>query len=125
MYYKDANVALLVYDKSSKESLDNLKMWKTQLEEKGPRNVMKVILGNKYDLPNDESSVATSEGEAFARECNAMFFKTSAKEGTGVVEAFEAICEKLYNSDGMSPTKESKGTKLGGKQGGNTGKKCC
>ena len=125
MYYKDATVALLVYDITSKESFNNLKMWQTQLEEKGPKNVILTVLGNKYDLVS-ESEVSSTEGEAFAKGANAQFYKTSAKENVGVHEAFEAICEELYKrmNDSMSSSDSSR-KRLGTNVGGKSDKKCC
>ena len=94
MYYRDANVALLVYDITNKESFYNLKTWYLELAEKGPKNIALAIVGNKCDL-RDQEQVSTADGEKYAKECKAIFMKTSAKENLGVTELFENICEKL------------------------------
>jgi len=94
MYYRDANVALMVYDITNRESFYNLKTWYLELAEKGPKNISLAIVGNKCDL-RDNEQVSTSEGEKYAADCNALFMKTSAKENLGVTELFECICDKL------------------------------
>ncbi len=94
MYYRDANVAVLVYDITNRESFYNLKTWYLELAEKGPKDIMLAIVGNKCDL-RDSEQVSTAEGEKYAKDCDAMFMKTSAKEKIGVFELFETICDKL------------------------------
>ena len=97
MYYRDANVALLVYDITNRESFYNLKTWYLELAEKGPKNITLAIVGNKCDLV-DQEQVTTSDGEKYARECKALFMKTSAKENVGVSELFENLCDELIDS---------------------------
>lgn len=67
-----------------------------KLAEKGPKNISLAIVGNKCDL-RDKEQVSTAEGEKYARDCNALFMKTSAKENLGVTELFECICDKLIS----------------------------
>ena len=55
MFYKDAGVAILVYDITSKESFEQLKnYWVIQLREYGPKNIIIAIAGNKSDLENEQ-----------------------------------------------------------------------
>ena len=44
--------------------------------------VLKVLLGNKTDLPDRQ--IAATEGERIASEYDIHFFETSAKDGTNV-----------------------------------------
>ena len=96
MYYRDANVAILAFDLTNKESFANLKTWKQELQEKGPKNMLVAVVGNKCDL-GDEIVVTPEQAEAFAAECNAVYMKTSAKENLGVSELFDQICDKLID----------------------------
>lgn len=47
---------------------------------------MKVIIGNKSDLMGQE--VPYSKGSKYAKDNGAMYFETSAKNGTNVNEVF-------------------------------------
>ena len=57
---------------------------------------MKIILvGNKIDL-EDERTVSTEEGEAFAKANNLLFFETSAKTSNNVEKAFLSVTNSIY-----------------------------
>jgi GTPase SAR1 family protein len=47
---KDANCAVMVYDVSKKNSLNNLKIWNDMFEEHQMPDAVKVVVGNKIDL---------------------------------------------------------------------------
>ena len=53
-----------------------------------------VLIGNKCDLV-DQRDVTTEEGIQLAKQYNAPFFETSAKDGTNVYEAVEALVRKM------------------------------
>lgn len=97
MYYRDANVAIFVYDITSRDSFFGLKSWYLELKEKGPKNIVLAIVGNKCDL-RDQEQVPTQDGERYSQECKAIFMKTSAKENMGVNELFDSICEELMET---------------------------
>lgn len=65
IYYKDARVAILMYDVTSKQTFEGLKVWMTELRDKGPQNLIVVIVGNKIDLLNQ--TVSVSEAQSYAR----------------------------------------------------------
>lgn len=91
MYYRTANVAIIVYDITKAESFKSLETWTKELEEKGPQGLKICIVGNKSDL-TEERAVSTSNAEDFAFARQASFFcEVSAKTGEGVVGLFEKI----------------------------------
>ncbi len=49
MYLRDANVALVVYDVSKKDSLDQAKVWIDELKNTCPSELLVVLCGNKMD----------------------------------------------------------------------------
>lgn len=49
-----------------------------------------IVVGNKADL-EEEREVSKEEGQALAAESGSPFFEVSAKEGSNVVEVFEAV----------------------------------
>ena len=87
MYYKDAQAVILAFSLTRMDSFEALDSWITEVEEKSQEsNYVKVIIGNKSDLMGQE--VPYSKGSKYAKECGAMYFETSAKNGTNVNEVF-------------------------------------
>lgn len=94
MYYRDCQVAILVYDCTNRESFNNLKNWYIELCEKGPKDLLLIIVANKSDL-KEEEIVTPDEGKKFADERKAFFAKTSARENKGISELFDRISETV------------------------------
>ena len=67
------------------------------------------IFGNKSDLINEEE-VDESEVRTFAKEINALFQRTSARNGTGINDSFMQLI-KNYVQDNKNE-KENKGAEL-------------
>ena len=51
IYYKDARIALLVYDVTSKISFVSLQTWAQEVRSSAPADVILAVVGNKIDLP--------------------------------------------------------------------------
>ena len=49
----DAQVALCVYDITSKDSFKVMKGWVEELKSKGPSNIILAVVGNKIDKADD------------------------------------------------------------------------
>ena len=99
MFFKDAAVALLVYDVTSKKSFDELEnYWMNLVKENGPKQVIMYIVGNKYDMSEKE---AVNEGEArkYAESQNVSLWFTSAKDSTGIDELFGEIGLKYLSPE--------------------------
>lgn len=47
--HADADVALLVYDITSKNSFDVMKNWVKELKSEGPKDITMAVVGNKTD----------------------------------------------------------------------------
>ena len=55
MFYKDAGVAILVYDLTNKKSYEELKSyWVKQVKELSSKNIILVLVSNKSDLYEEE-----------------------------------------------------------------------
>ena len=94
MYYKDAAAAVLVYDTTSIKSFEGIKYWVNELRTNIPTQITIAIAANKSDLLEKEE-VDLSIGQGFAKEHNALFRQTSAKNNTGITELFSDICFKI------------------------------
>ena len=99
MFFKDAAVALIVYDITSKKSFDEIKnYWMNLVKENGPKKVIMYIVGNKYDLLEHEA-VKEEEAREYARNEKVSFWLTSAKDSTGIDELFDEIGKKYLEPD--------------------------
>ena len=93
--YKDAQVVILVYDITVKESFNEIKdYWYNQVKENCPTNTIICLAGNKCDLFEREA-VTEEEGKELAKEMGALFQLTSPKEKIGINELFQSIGYKI------------------------------
>eukprot|EP01106_Pelomyxa_sp_JSP_P008138 TRINITY_DN23204_c0_g1_i1.p1 TRINITY_DN23204_c0_g1~~TRINITY_DN23204_c0_g1_i1.p1 ORF type:complete len:249 (-),score=53.45 TRINITY_DN23204_c0_g1_i1:42-716(-) len=95
-YYRDAVGAFVVFDLTSRESLDAALKWKTDIESKVPMSTSKripiILLANKCDLPSQQHVVTSAQLEALAHENNFVtWFITSAKANVGIDEALRGL----------------------------------
>ena len=98
MFYKDAGVAILVYDISNKKSFEELRdYWVAQLRDYGPKNIIIAVTGNKSDLDNEQ----VDEGEVrnFAKENKFLFKKTSAKIHSSIEDLFHDVGMKFLDPE--------------------------
>ena len=111
MFFKDAAVALIVYDITNKESFEELKKyWLNIIKENGPQKMIMYIVGNKYDLLEREA-VKEEEARAYAESQNVPLWFTSAKDSTGIDELFEEIGLKYLDPE-FNNDKEIKERKI-------------
>jgi small GTP-binding protein len=102
MYYRSADIAILVYDVTQLPTFQALDQWCAELAEKGPANLEVVIVGNKIDLA-EERAVETSAGKAFAAEHGAKWYtEVSAKTGVGIFDLFVKAAEIVLARSGVT-----------------------
>ena len=93
--YKDAQIVILVYDITRKESFNEIKdYWYEQIKENCPKNIIIGLAGNKCDLYKNEE-VTEEEGKALSKEMGAIFKLTSPKYKTGINDLFQTIGYKV------------------------------
>lgn len=49
IYYREAKIALCVYDITSQRSYDVMKKWVEELQANGPKDIVLAVVGNKID----------------------------------------------------------------------------
>ena len=77
--YRNANLGILVYSITSRESFDNLKNWITKLRNKAPLSKI-ILLGNKCDL-EEQRKVSYEEGKEICEKYELEYFmEVSAKQ---------------------------------------------
>ena len=94
MYTRDANIILLVYDVTSKDSFLHLSDWLRDLTNVKKEEVIFAVVGNKTDL-DDRREVNSNEGENYAKEHDFIFKEVSAKTGDGINELFDVILKEI------------------------------
>lgn len=113
LYYRNADVIILVYDVSQAKSFTALDFWLAEIDkflaDRQPHIVM-ALLANKADLAavDGRRQVSEAEGRQLAADHNLIYFETSAKlEDHGL----EVVLEQLINDkllsrrrDGLEPT---------------------
>ncbi len=87
MYTREANIIILVYDISRKESFTHIPNWINELTNVNFDNIIFALVGNKIDL-NDKREISFEEGEKFAKDNNFIFQEVSAKTGENFPELF-------------------------------------
>ena len=118
-FYKDAAIAILVYDITQKNSFESIKSyWYEQVKENGEKTVVLGIVGNKSDLYEQEE-VPENDAREFAQSIGAIFALTSAKMNTGVDALFKDAGNKYLDPSfqqkvmqEQEANKEEKGQKI-------------
>jgi Ras-related protein Rab-6A len=87
MYIRDANIILVVYDITLKDSFTHTEHWVNETKDLKRDDAIFVLIGNKIDL-NDNREISFEEGEKFAKDKNFIFYEVSARSGEGIQNLF-------------------------------------
>jgi len=97
MYIREAQIILLIYDISDKDSFDSIPRWIQEVLDVKNTDAVFALIGNKNDLENDRK-VTFEEGKKFAEENKFIFQEVSAKSGKNFETLFEVqLFEAVYN----------------------------
>ena len=131
MYTRDANIILLVYDISSKDSFIHLPDWLQDLNNINKDDIIFALVGNKIDL-SEKREVTLEEGQKYAQDHDYIFEEVSAKTGDGFSNLFyKDLFEKIrikFRPGGQQPTSEVKDIKFNIEQEAKKNeskRKCC
>lgn len=97
-YYRGAHGVVLVYDVTRTDTFENLQQWLKEVQLYSPNNgeaVVKLLVGNKIDLPN--KTVERERVEAWARENGMLFLEASAKTKLGIRQCFMEVVQKILD----------------------------
>jgi len=112
--YRGIDGVFICYAVNDTGSFSNVPQWLQEVTKYAQNpNLVKVLAGNKADLP--DHTVAKDEGNTYGSSNGMKFFETSAKDNTGISEAFQWIVEEIIK------------VQLGGDEGADEsgGKGCC
>ena len=98
-FYRESDAAIIVYSLEEndigKNSFNHIQKWQEEIKQ-FCGNIPLILLANKVDLI-DMPNLDQSKIQKIVNNLNFLtYFLTSAKNGEGVQEAFDAIIEKLY-----------------------------
>ncbi|MFX0178441.1 MAG: Rab family GTPase [Candidatus Hodarchaeota archaeon] len=100
LFYKESRACIIVYSLEEndlgRDSFIHITDWYNELK-KYCGNIPVIIFANKIDLI-EEDNIDTNNIQSIVKEQDFLgFYITSAKTGQGVMKAFNAIINKLYN----------------------------
>ena len=93
-YFRDTDLAVVVYDVTDETSFQKAADWVKDVRAVGGDDVVVVLVGNKSDL-DDKRCVERESGSEKAKELNAVFIETSAKDSLNVKKLFEKVATEL------------------------------
>lgn len=94
-YLRNSEAGLLVFDVSRRDTFDKIKKWHEEIL-KDSKKTSLILVGNKIDLI-DQRDVTKEEAKALAKELGLSYFEISAKDGTGVNDAFEMLAFQMID----------------------------
>ncbi len=93
-YCSGASATLVLYDITNPSSFEDLENWYSLIKGAEP-DIITCLIASKIDL-EDQRKVSTKQALRFKKKKNIDFYiETSAKDGTGIQEAFEEIAQIL------------------------------
>lgn len=129
MYYRDAQMALIVFSVNDKISFDAVKEWANQVKSSSPEVIM-LICGNKNDI--SDRAVSYDDGLKIAEDLELPYIETSAENGNGIDNAFELLVDKYLNKTSLHAKNQLKrvntvdiDTEENQQESKNKKKKCC
>lgn len=118
-YYRGSDGVILVFDKTSKESFDNIPNWFEEIN-KFSESSIRLLVGNKDDA-KETCEVDNETAEKYSSDLQMKYVETSALNSHQVNHAFETISRQLINKKTVNTEKGKKLVVSEGKESGG----CC
>jgi len=99
-YVKGATAALILYDTTNKETIDDVNSWVEIVNDYASEDIIKVLIGTKIDL-KDKREITKTEAEKYCSKQNwcAEIIETSAKTGENVEDAFLNVANEIVKKN--------------------------
>lgn len=97
MYYNNADAALIFYDINRIDTLDNAIRLINTLKKRGPINIQYILIGNKYDMFDDDSisiEIVNKKLKQSDNE-NVVHIYTSAKNDYNIEYSIERLIKSI------------------------------
>jgi small GTP-binding protein len=95
-YYRGLAGAVIMFDVTNVKSFQNVQRWLEDINKQAPTNVVRILAGNKIDLP--DRKVTESEAQQLASENDIFYVETSAKDNINVNSLFELLVDQILAS---------------------------
>ena len=111
MYFQSANIIIVVYDISNRESFENIGTWIDLANQKAPPDACYVLLGNKSDL-EEQRAITLDEMEELKENLHfTEALETSAFNGKGIdmlISSLTSICDGIAKENNEPITDDQK-----------------
>jgi len=99
-FYNGARGIIYVFDLTRLSTFNNLIDWKNEVNNGVTEEFSRVLVGNKLDLINEEDREINLENVLLMKEQLSVseYFETSAKNNTGIDNAFRRLAIDIYKS---------------------------
>jgi small GTP-binding protein len=99
-YCNGASAALILYDITNKESLNDVKNWVKIIDKNAVENVVKIMIGTKIDLEN-QRAIPFAEAQKMSQKFNCLGapIETSSKTGENVENAFVNVSKAIVKQN--------------------------
>ena len=99
-FYNGARGIIYTFDLTRKSTFNNLIEWKSEINNDLEEEFSSVLIGNKLDLINEKDRLINLEDVLLIKkELNVSeYFETSAKNNTGIDNAFRRLAIDIYKS---------------------------
>lgn len=98
-YYRGSNGIMLVYDVTDEKSASEVSYWMKNIKMHATGNMPVVMVGNKGDLLTGRDSPILTTGKNNAKKYDVPHFVTSAKDSSGVDDAFLSLVKLVVSAD--------------------------
>ena len=99
-YYRGAEGVMFVFDCTRRQTFDELEQWRKafliQVNQEGNDEFPMIIACNKIDRA-DERVVSVKEVREWCQNRNLSYIETSAKDSTGVEDAFKKLASNILS----------------------------
>lgn len=96
-YYRNAQGVILIFDMTNIDSFKNLDMWLMELDYYAEVNVQRLLVGNKFDMPN--LAIDKHEVLKYAEQKNIPIIFTSALNNSNVELAMNKIVQDIRDQE--------------------------
>lgn len=94
MFYRNANIALLIFDITQPKTLESIKYWVLELKRNVEEPMVLCLVANKIDLAK-ERLVTREEALQYANSIGATYYESSAMEDQGIEQVFLSAAKSL------------------------------
>jgi len=102
MYYRSAQIALIVCDLTRPETLRSIDYWINSIQEGASKDVIMALIGNKADL-EAKRKVEIDDLQKISNQYKIPFFETSAVTGLGISKIFEYALSEYMKKEIAEP----------------------